>query len=197
MLLCIGTSLCYAGKYNQKLSIGDAAPEFSELPGVDDAKHSLPDWTDKKAIVVVFTCNSCPYAVDAEDRLIALHRKYGNGSVAVIAINVNKVETDLMPAMKEKAKAKEFPFVYLFDESQKIARDFGAVYTPEFYVLDQDRNVVYMGALDDSPDGKNVTRRYVEDAIEATLAGKSPSVTETPAIGCRVRYERSRRSRRK
>ena len=184
-----------AGKYNQTLSIGDDAPKWSELPGVDDAKHSLPDFQDKKVLVVVFTCNSCPYAVDVEDRLIALQQKYADKGVALVAINVNKVDEDALPAMKEKATQKKFPFVYLYDESQKIARDFGAVYTPEFYVLDGQRKVAYMGAMDDSPDGKNVTKRYVEAAIEAVLASTQPEVAETPAIGCRVRYERQRRTR--
>ncbi len=182
-----------AGKYNSKLNIDDEAPAWSELPGVDDAKHSLDDWKDKQAVVVVFTCNSCPYAVDIEDRLISLHKKYVDKSVALVAINVNKVDEDALPAMKKKAAAKGFPFVYLYDESQAIAREFGAIYTPEFFVLNQDRKVVYMGAMDDSPDGKRVGKRYVEDAIDATLSGGTPVVAETPAIGCRVRYERTRR----
>ncbi len=184
-----------AGKYNQKLSVGDDAPAWVNLPGIDGNKYSLGDCKDKKAVVVVFTCNSCPYAVDVEDRLIALHKKYAERGVGLIAINVNQVEEDALAAMKEKATKKKFPFVYLYDESQQIARDFGAIYTPEFYVLNEHRKVVYMGALDDSPDGKNVTVRYVEQAIEAALSGNQPQVAETPAIGCRVRYQRERRRR--
>ena len=101
-----------------------------------------------------------------------------------------------MPAMKDKARDKAFQFPYLFDETQKIAKDFGAKRTPEFFVLDQDRKVVYMGAVDDSPEGKSITKRYVEAALEATLAGNKVELAETIPVGCAVRFERARRSRR-
>ena len=192
-LLMVSPAL--AGKYNPKLDLGDAAPEWDSLPGVDGKTQSLSD-LDAKAVVVVFTCNTCPYAVDVEDRLLALQKKYASQDVALIAINVNKVEEDLMPAMKARAKEKGFTFPYLFDETQKIARDFGALRTPEFFVLDADRNVAYMGALDDSPEGREVKTRYVEQAIDATLAGKEVAVGETIPIGCSIRYERTRRTRR-
>jgi peroxiredoxin len=185
-----------AGQFNKVLSIGDSAPAWENLVGVDDREHSLSDLDEQSIVVVVFTCNSCPYAVDVEDRLVALHDKYSGRGVALVAINVNRVEQDLLPAMKEKSEAKGFQFPYLFDPSQKIARDYGAIYTPEFYVLDQQRHVVYMGSMDDSPNGKEVTRRYVEDAIKGTLAGKQPEVRETVPIGCRVRYQRERGGRR-
>lgn len=183
------------GEYNRVLSIGDDAPAWEGLMGVDDAEHSLEDLKSHPVVVVVFTCNSCPYSVDAEDRLIALQKSYKDRGVAVVAINVNKVEQDRLPAMKERAEKKGFSFPYLHDPSQQIARKYGAIYTPEFYVLDSQRRVVYMGSLDDSPDGKNVTMRYVELAIEATLAGQKPQIAETIPIGCRVRYERERRGR--
>jgi peroxiredoxin len=193
---CVGLPSAVAGTYNQVLSLGDSAPTFQGLPGVNDQPHSMDQWSDKKVLVVVFTCNSCPYALDAEDRLIALHRKYAEQGVAMVAINVNKVEEDLLPAMKAKAESKGFLFPYLFDESQKIARDFGAMVTPECYVLDAERKVRYMGSIDDSPDGKQVSKKYLEDAIDAVLAGQNPAVGETVPIGCRVRYERTRTSRR-
>ena len=185
-----------AGKYNSTLSPGDAAPAWKDLPGVDGKKYSLSDFESSKVIVVVFTCNSCPYAVDIEDRLLAFQQKYGKRGVALVAINVNKVEADLLPAMKEKAKDKGFQFPYLFDETQKIAKDFGAKRTPEFFVLDQDRKVVYMGALDDSPEGKKVSKRYIEAAVEMTLAGEKIEIAETIPVGCAVRFERTRRTRR-
>lgn len=185
-----------AGQYNSTLDIGDEAPSWMELPGTDGKTHSLSDWKESAAIVVVFTCNSCPYAVDVEDRLIELDKTYRDQGVSVVAINVNKVDEDSMEKMKEKAKEKSFPFVYLYDESQQIARDFGAIYTPSFFVLDRSRKVAYMGALDDSPNGKAVTKRYVADAVDAVLAAKPPTVAETAPVGCRVRYERKRRSRR-
>lgn len=184
-----------AGEYNTLMNIGDPAPAWQQLIGVDDQEHSLADLKDHAVVVVAFTCNSCPYAVDAEQRLKDLHSKYADKKVALVAINVNKVEADLLPAMKEKAESAGFSFPYLFDETQKIAKDFGANYTPEFFVLDGQRNVAYMGSMDDSPNGKEVTKRYVEDAIEAVLAGKQPKVTETVPIGCRIRWERKRRTR--
>lgn len=186
----------FAGKYNSTLSPGDAAPEWQALPGVDGREYSLSDFKSSKSIVLVFTCNSCPYAVDIEDRLLAFHKKYANRGVTLVAINVNKVEDDLMPAMKQKAKEKAFQFPYLFDESQQIAKDYGAKRTPEFFVLDQDRNVVYMGALDDSPEGKKVSKRYVEMAVDLTLAGDKVKLEETVPVGCAIRFERSRRTRR-
>jgi peroxiredoxin len=185
-----------AGKYNSTLSPGDAAPAWKDLPGVDGKKYSLSDFESSKVIVVVFTCNSCPYAVDIEDRLLAFQQKYGKKGVALVAINVNKVEADLMPAMKDKAKEKAFQFPYLFDETQKIAKDYGAKRTPEFFVLDQDRKVVYMGALDDSPEGKKVSKRYIEAAVDMTLASEKIEIAETIPVGCAVRFERTRRTRR-
>ncbi len=198
MLLTLLTQVSHlpAGKYNSTLSPGDAAPAWQNLPAADGGKYSLADFKSSKAIVVVFTCNSCPYAVDVEDRLLSLHAKYGKRDVALVAINVNKVEADLLPAMKQKAKDKAFQFPYLFDETQKIAKDFGAKRTPEFFVLDQDRKVVYMGALDDSPAGKKVSKRYVEAALESTLAGDKVELAETIPVGCAVRFERARRTRR-
>ena len=186
-----------AGEYNQVLDIGDPAPAWEGLVGVDGNRHSLSDLEAKQVVVVAFTCNSCPYAVDAEDRLVALHKKYADQNVALVAINVNKVEEDLLPAMKQKADEKGFEFPYLFDVTQKIARDFGAMVTPECYVLDAKRRVRYMGSIDDSPDGRQVNKKYLESAIDAVLAGEDPEIRETVPIGCRVRYERTRRSRRK
>ncbi len=184
-----------AGQYNRVLDIGDRAPAWQDLPGVDDRKHSLDDLSRFSVVIVVFTCNSCPYAVDVENRLVALHKQYGERGVGLVAINVNTVEEDRLPAMKDKAMEKGFEFPYLFDESQQIARDYGAKYTPEFFVLDRQRNIVYMGSLDDSPDGKKITTSYVEAAVQASLEGTKPEVTETVPIGCRVRFERQRRGR--
>jgi thiol-disulfide isomerase/thioredoxin len=184
-----------AGKYNKQLSIGDAGPEWQGLLGTDGQKHALADLKDKDIVVVCFTCNTCPYAVDYEDRLIALAKKFSQEGdrCALVAINANLVKDDLLPAMQQRAKAKGFNFLYLHDETQQVARNFGATYTPEFVVLDKQRKVVYLGAMDDSPDGKKITRRYVEDAALAALAGKLPETIETPAVGCAVRYVKERK----
>ena len=179
-----------AGKWNPTLKIGDQAPEFSGLEGTDGRQHSLKDLADKEVIVVCFTSNTCEYARDCEERLIALAEKFesGGGKCALVAINPNLIKDDLLPAMQERAKLREFNFLYLHDgPQQEVAKSFGATYTPEFIVLDKARKVVYLGALDDSPDGKKVTKKYVEDAVTAALAGKLPETTETPAVGCAVR----------
>jgi len=189
------SSSIWAGTYNKQLSIGDTAPDWKALEGADGQKHSLSDLADKQVIVVCFTCNTCPYAVDYEDRLIALAKKFAaeGNKCALVAINANKVKEDLLPAMQERAKSKGFNFPYLHDETQQVARSFGATFTPEFVVLNKDRKVVYLGAMDDSPDGNKITKRYIEDAVAATLAGKSPETAETPAVGCAVRYVRERK----
>jgi thiol-disulfide isomerase/thioredoxin len=159
-------------------------------------KYSLKELADKEVVVIAFTCNTCPYATDLEDRLIALAKKFADGGdkCALVAINPNLVAGDQMPAMQDRAKLKRFNFPYLHDSpKQETAKSYGATYTPEFVVLNKQRKVVYLGAFDDSPDGKKVTKRYVEDAVAATLSGKTPEVTETPAVGCAVRYARERK----
>lgn len=197
-VLLIGTaSLAFAGKYNQKLSIGDAAPAWEKLPGTDDKEHSLADLKEKEIVVVVFTCNSCPYAVDYQQRINTLAKAHAgqNGKVAVVAICVNKVPEDKLPAMKERAEAEGFVYDYLYDETQQIAKDYGANWTPEFFVLNKDRKVVYMGAFDDDADAGAAKLKYVEDAVTATLAGKEFEVKETPAVGCAVRYVKERKKK--
>ena len=133
--------------------------------------------------------------MDYEERLVAFSKKYAGSKVGLFAINVNKVEEDLLPAMKQRAKEKGFTFPYLFDETQEIAKKYGAGYTPECFVLNKERQVIYMGAMDDSPDAEKVKTQYVELAVTAAQAGKLPTKQETVAIGCRIRIERSRRNR--
>lgn len=200
LLLLALTAAASAGKYNRTMDLGKPAPVWSKLPGVDGKEHSLADLAKKEIVVVAFTCTSCPYAIDYEDRMIAFAKKHcgKDSKVAMVAINVNKKrEEDRLPAMKKRATEKKFPFAYLFDESQKIAVDFGATRTPEFFVLDKKRNVVYMGAMDDSTDAKKVKKNHLEAAVMATIAGEKIEVGETVAIGCNITFERRRRSRKK
>jgi peroxiredoxin len=196
-LLVSVSSLALAGKYNQKLSIGDAAPAWEKLPGTDGKQHSLADLKEKEVVVVVFTCNTCPYAVDYQERINRLAKTHAgqDSKVAVVAICVNKVPEDKLPAMKERAKSAGFVYDYLYDETQQIARDYGANWTPEFFVLNRDRKVVYMGAFDDDADAGAAQEKYVEPAIVATLAGQEVQVKETPAVGCAVRYLRQRKKK--
>lgn len=182
-----------AGEFNTVLSIGDKAPAWQDLPGTDGKKHSLADLEEKSAVVVVFTCASCPTAVDYEERIAALAKQFADQSVAVVAICVNQVPEDRLDALTERVKAKKLAFHFLYDESQQIAKDYGAIFTPEFYVLNKDREVVYMGAFDDATDPAKVKEPWVTDAVKAALAGDKLEKTETIARGCRVRYARERR----
>jgi peroxiredoxin len=195
LLLLAGPLL--AGQYNHALSVGDRAPEWSNLPGVDGKEHSFADFKDKNILVVVFTCCSCPIATDYEDRIIAFTKKYaGSGDkVALVAINVNTIPDDRLPQMQARAREKGFPFPYLYDATQKIAQDYGAYNTPQFFVLNRDRKIVYMGAMDDRDDPAQAKVNYVEDAVKASLAGEKPQVTETFARGCAVRWQRKRPKR--
>lgn len=197
LALALSASAALAGKYNPTISIGDAAPAWTDLPGTDDKTHALADLADRDVVVVVFTCNSCPYAVDYEDRLVAFVKEMADkqASVALVAINVNKVPEDSFDRMKERAQEKGFNFPYLYDDTQQIARSYGAVRTPEFFVLNKDRKIVYTGAMDDSSDGKNVTKDYLREAVAAALAGNTPETQETPPVGCNIRYQRQRRTK--
>ncbi|MBC7964397.1 MAG: thioredoxin family protein [Fuerstia sp.] len=178
-----------------QLKIGDEAPAWAELVGTDDEKHSLADLKDKQVVVVCFTCNSCLYSVDYEDRLIAFHKKFSERKegVALIAINANLKPAERLDKMKERAKAKEFPFPYLMDETQKVAASYGANFTPEFFVLNKDRRIVYMGAMDDQTQADKVDQRFVELAVEAALKNEMPVTTTNPARGCSIPYKRTKR----
>lgn len=183
-----------AGKFNPVLSPGDSAPAFAGLEGVDGKKHSLEDFSKAEVIVLAFTCNSCPYAVDLEDRLIALSKEFETtpDKCVLVAIGSNTIPADALEAMTQKAKEKKFPFVYLHDASQKVAKDFGATRTPEIFVFNKERKLVYQGMFDDSPDGKKVTISYVKQAVTETLAGKTPAVQETAPVGCLIRFAKTR-----
>lgn len=190
----LAAATAQAGTYNPDRSIGDVVEPWKDLPGTDDRPHSWADVADRDAVVVVFTCSSCPYAVDYEERINALAERHAGADsrVAVLAINSNRIPEDALPAMKARAQAKQFRFLYLFDDSQAVARAFGAVRTPEFFVLDRDRRIVYMGAMDDSTTATAVKRRYVDDAVAAVLAGRAVEVAETAPVGCQIRFERRR-----
>jgi peroxiredoxin len=184
------------GKFNKVLAPGDPAPAWENLEGTDGKKHSLADLKDKDVVVVAFTCNSCPVAAAYEDRIIAFTEKYANKpdtKVALIAINVNTGKDDALPAMKTRAEKRNFNFTYLFDPSQQIARKYGAMFTPEFFVLDKDRKVVYLGAMDNRAPPGEPKATYLAPAVESALAGKQPETAETSAAaGCRIKFNPKR-----
>jgi peroxiredoxin len=193
--LSAATTVSFAapGKFNKVLGIGDQAPAWEKLEGTDGKKHSLADLEGKDVVVVVFTCNSCPVAANYEDRIIAFTEKHArpDSKVAVVAINVNTGKDDALPAMKARAEKKKLNHPYLFDPTQEIARKYGATFTPEFFVLDRGRKVVYTGAMDDKAPPGEAKLHYLEMAVETTLAGKPVSPAETSAAaGCRIKYNR-------
>jgi hypothetical protein len=123
---------------------------------------------------------------------VAIAEIFPDQAMPVVAINANRIPEDALPAMKARAAARRFRFPYLWDESQAIAAAFGAVRTPEFYVLDRNRRIVYMGTFDDNTTAADVKTRYVDDALAAVLDGKPVAVKETPLVGCLIRFDRRR-----
>lgn len=172
-----------------ELALGDKAPAWKKLEGIDGKAHSLADLKDAKAVVVVFTCNHCPVAKAYEERLVALDRDYKDKGVALVAINVSNAEVDKLPAMKERAEEKGFEFSYLYDPSQEIGRAYGAKVTPHAFLLDKEKKLVYRGAIDDSQKAEKVEKHSLRDALDAVLAGKKPAVAETDQFGCGIGYE--------
>ena len=173
--------------------IGDVATDF-KLENVNGKMVSLADYKDAKGYIVIFTCNTCPYAVAYEDRIIALDKKYASKGYPVIAIMPNNTDVkpdDNMDAMKARAKSKGFTFPYLLDKGQKIYPQYGATKTPHVYLLQKTKKgneVKYIGAIDDNyQDAKAVNTKYVENAVDALLAGKEIKETETRAIGCTIK----------
>jgi peroxiredoxin len=171
------------------INIGDNAPSFSGLVGVDDQQHSLSDYAQAKAVAIIFTCNSCPVAVAYEDRLNAIHKDYADKGVELVAINVNNIEADKLPAMKQRAQEKGFEFDYLYDPTQKVGRDYGAKVTPHVFLLNSRQQLAYVGPIDDNQNESAVTRRYLRDAIDSVLAGNAPTVTNEEPFGCGIKYE--------
>lgn len=174
------------------LSLGSPAPAFA-LPGVDGREHALDDYADAHALALVQSCNHCPYVQAWEPRMIALQREYGGRGFELVAINSNDARAypeDSFDEMRKRAERIGFNFDYLYDEEQTVARALGAERTPEVFLFDSERRLVYHGAIDDSRDEGAVSRHYLRDAIEALLAGEDPPVTDTPPVGCSVKWKR-------
>jgi len=174
------------------LSIGQAAPDFL-LAGVDGKQYSLASFAPAKVLVVVFSCNHCPYVVGSEDRMILLYQDMAPGGMAMVAINANETEnhpTDSFAHMVEHAKHKKLPFPYLRDETQEVARAYGALRTPHFYAFDAARKLRYTGRMDDNPRTASAARTHeLRDAIESLLAGRKIAVPVTNPIGCNVKWQ--------
>ena len=174
------------------ISLATRAPEF-ELPGVDGATHALADYRDAAALAVVFSCNHCPYVQAWEGRMKAIQADYADRGVRLVAVNSNDASRspeDSFDEMKRRAQEQGFNFDYLWDEDQSVARGLGSERTPEVFVFDGDRRLVYHGAIDDSRNEDAVTSHYLRDALDAVLAGGTPEVQETMPVGCTLKWRR-------
>ena len=175
--------------------VGDQAEDF-KLKNVDGRMISLADYKDATGFIVIFTCNHCPYAKAYEQRIMDLDKKYKSQGYPVIAISPNdpaSVPDDSYDNMVKRAKDRSYTFPYLIDETQQVARKFGAMRTPHVFVLNKTSkgyDVKYIGAIDDNTeDASLVQHHYVEDAVNALLQGKQVPVTETKAIGCTIKWK--------
>ena len=176
--------------------VGEYVKDFS-LPNIDGKMISMSDYSDARGMIIVFTCNTCPFANAYESRIMDLDKKYSSKGFPVIAINPNDVSQqpdDSMQKMKKRAEDRGYTFPYVRDDSQEVAGTFGAMKTPHTYVLNKEAGgkykVEFIGAIDDSPnDASDVSETYVENAINAILSGSKPTVTEKRAIGCTIKWK--------
>ena len=174
------------------LQVDENAPDFS-LPGTDGRTYSLKDFDKQPILVVFFTCNHCPYVIGSDEVTRKTVEKYQPQGVAFVGINANSVHTvpeDSFDEMKKRMEQHKFPWIYLYDESQKIAIKYGALRTPHFYVFDKDRKLIYTGrAIDNPRDPNQMSTNDLETALDEHLTGKSISVPVTNPIGCNVQWE--------
>lgn len=175
------------------LPLGTIAPDF-KLPDTEGRLVSLSDFKGAKAFLVMFICNHCPYVKHVRQELTRLGRDYQPKGVAVVGINSNDVKNypDDSPArMKEEVAAAGYTFPYLFDETQEVAKAYHAACTPDLYVFDKDRQLVYRGQLDDSRpgNGKPVTGKDLRAALDAVLAGKAAPERQIPSAGCNIKWK--------
>jgi len=178
-------------KNSCRLKIGDRAPDFN-LKGVDGKNHTLSSFTGNKILVVMFTCNHCPYVQGWEDRLVTIQRDYGPKGVQLVAINSNETKNypeDSFDKMVIRSKEKRFNFPYLRDEDQSVAKAYDAACTPEIYVFDSERKLRYHGRVDDNyQDPKAVKSHDLKNALDDLLADRPVKNPETPAIGCSIKW---------
>ena len=179
--------------HSVSVPIGSPIIDFF-LPGTDGKTYSVESFADKKVLVFVFTCNHCPYANAIEDRLIEFQEKYADQGVQVIAINSNDAENypdDSYEKMVERAKEKNYPFIYLYDESQEVAHAYQTQCTPDLYVYDENRELAYHGRFDDNWQNPNaVTSHDLKETVKALLAGEEPNPEQHPSMGCSIKWKK-------
>ncbi len=176
----------------EALPIGSEAPEFSGLPGTDGQSYGLESFQDSKAVVICFTCNHCPYAQAYEDRFIDLVRTFSPQGIAFIAINANDAENypdDGFEEMKKRAETRNFPFPYVRDESQEVAKAYGAACTPHIFVLDRDRKLIYEGGIDDNWKEPDKAIPHLKQALEAIVNDQPVPNAQTNPLGCSIKWK--------
>jgi peroxiredoxin len=177
---------------SQMLPLGTVAPGFS-LPDADGKMHSLEDAAGSKAFLIMFICNHCPFVKHVAGELARLGRDYGDKGVAVFAINSNDIENypaDGPDKMKQEAASRGYTFPYLLDRDQGVAKAYQAACTPDFYLFDADRKLVYRGQLDGSRPGNDVAVNGADlrKALDAVLAGQGVPEEQTPSVGCNIKW---------
>jgi peroxiredoxin len=193
-LLALSLVLLFAGRA-PKYEIGDSVTDF-KLKNVDGKMVALSDYKSAKGVIVIFDCNTCPYSKAYNERIQTLNKNYASKGFPVIAINANSPELspgDSFEEMKAVAKKKNYEFPYLIDETQQVAKSFGASNTPHVFVLQHvggDFKVAYIGAIDNNTrDAAAADKKYVEEAVDALLAGKAIPTEKTKAIGCGIKWK--------
>jgi peroxiredoxin len=175
-----------------ELKINDTMPPFTSLPATDMKKYSSADFQNKNILIVVFSCNHCPYVQAYEERMIKLQSEYGPKGVQMIAINSNEINNypeDSFDKMAARAAKKKFNFVYVRDEDQSVATAFGATHTPEFFLFDDKRKLRYHGRMDDNwQESGSVKENYLRDALDSILNGEEIQVPETYSVGCTIKW---------
>ena len=175
------------------IALGTSAPDFS-LPGAEGSVVSLSDFDKSSALLIIFMCNHCPFVKHVQENLVELIEGYQARGVAVVGINSNDVANypDDSPEMMAKlAKESGFTFPYLYDETQEVAKAYSAACTPDFFLFDGNRSLVYRGQMDDSRpgNGMSVTGADLTAAIEAVLSGEPVAAEQKPSMGCNIKWK--------
>lgn len=192
-VLAVAFQAAPAALADDELAIGAKGADFN-LKGTDGKMHSLSSLKGEKGAAVIFTCNECPYAKGYEDRLIALAKEYKARGIGFVAINPNDpkiVPGDGFEFMVKRAREKNFPYPYVFDETQEIAKAYGAKVTPHIFLLDASGRLVYRGRVDDSLEQGKIKARDFAAALDALVGGQPIQVAETKAFGCSVKYAKN------
>lgn len=176
----------------RKLYIGSKAPDFY-LKNIDGKFYSLESFADKKALLIIFTCNHCPYVQAYESRIIQIQEDYKEKGLQVVTINSNDNNAypdDSFENMIIRAKEKKFNFPYLRDETQKVADNYGATFTPELFLFDDKRELIYTGKIDDNwKEPNRVKNNFLRNALDEYFEGKEISIPETYAFGCTIKWK--------